>query len=199
MKLSRTSKMPCHSYGHPYCRTGSKLRCIPDTVCSNCYVHTYPTTYLFPSTKRANLERFEALSNPLWDIELAVLIEEAGEDYFRWHDIGDIVNLQHYRAICRVASLTPHVKHWLPTKEWYLTQYLGEKPKNLTVRFSLFFLEQDRPPTLPDSVLTSGVASANWICPASKQDGKCLRCRMCWEDSKHIVYHFNKKRGNYVS
>ena len=59
--LTRTSKMPGLSYSLPAweCKTGSKLRLIPDSVCSMCYA--LKNNYIrYPAIKAAQYVRLKS-------------------------------------------------------------------------------------------------------------------------------------------
>ena len=44
--------------------------------------------------------------------------------YFRWHDSGDVQDLDHLRRIYEVCKLTPDVQHWMPTREACTKDYI---------------------------------------------------------------------------
>jgi hypothetical protein len=122
--LSKPGKMPGWSIGIPAaeCNTGSKLRLIPDSVCSTCYA--LKGCYV------------KALKNKLWVYAMVTLINSKKSDVFRWHDSGDVQDLEHLRKIFEVCRQTPTKRHWMPTKEAWIKPYLKEKPANLVIRLS---------------------------------------------------------------
>ena len=73
-KLSKTSKMPCHSYNLPAtkCITGAKMAKIKGTTCYDCYA--LKGMYNFPVVKNAMLRRHEAINHPEWVFAMSVLI-----------------------------------------------------------------------------------------------------------------------------
>jgi len=137
--LSNTSKMPSKSYGLPAaeCNVGSKLRKVCGSVCSNCYAFQRGM-YRFDNVTSAQYRRLETITSPLW---VAAMVKAIGSDqYFRWHDSGDLMSMAHLLAIVEVCKSTPKTNHWLPTKEKalikrYLKEY-GRFPENLVVRVS---------------------------------------------------------------
>jgi len=180
--LTRTSKMPGLSYSLPAweCKTGSKLRLIPDSVCSLCYA--LKNNYIrYPAIKAAQYRRLEAIKNPLWVAAMVVQVKR--QKYFRWHDAGDVQDLDHLNKIYSVCKLTPEVKHWLPTREAWIKKELDRAPANLVIRFSPPMIGQ-RNDTWPNS---SMVVETGASCPAPSQGGKCGTCRQCWDSTVKVV------------
>jgi hypothetical protein len=182
--LSKPSKMPGWSIGIPAaeCKTGSKLRLIPESVCAGCYA--LKGCYVFKVVQEAQYRRLAAISNPLWVEAMATLINSKKPDVFRWHDSGDVQDLDHLQKIYKVCQLTPSKKHWMPTREAWIKDHLQDKPNNLVIRFSAPMVDQRAPASWPNSseVVTSG---AN--CPAPKQNNECGTCRNCWDASIKTV------------
>lgn len=192
--LSAPSKMPCQSYSIPAqaCVTGRKFVEVSGSVCEGCYA--LRGNYRFPSVKLKQSIRLESLGRPDWVEAMASLIsmtESSG--FFRWHDSGDIQSVDHLRAIAGVCRLTPHIRHWLPTREYsivgdYLTA--GETiPDNLTVRLSAYMIDGEPPLAIAAryGVQASTVTRGQASCPASQQGNKCLTCRACWDRSVPVV------------
>ena len=180
--LTRTSKMPGLSYSLPAweCKTGSKLRLIPDSVCSLCYA--LKNNYIrYPAIKAAQYRRLEAIKNPLWVAAMVVQVKR--QKYFRWHDAGDVQDLDHLNKIYSVCKLTPEVKHWLPTREAWIKNELDRAPANLVIRFSPPMIGQ-RNDTWPNS---SMVVETGATCPAPKQNNSCGTCRQCWDSTVKVV------------
>jgi len=180
--LTRTSKMPGLSYSLPAweCKTGSKLRLIPDSVCSLCYA--LKNNYIrYPAIKAAQYRRLEAIKSPLWVAAMVVQVKR--QKYFRWHDAGDVQDLDHLNKIYSVCKLTPEVKHWLPTREAWIKNELDRAPANLVIRFSPPMIGQ-RNDTWPNS---SMVVETGASCPAPSQGGKCGTCRQCWDSTVKVV------------
>ena len=99
--LSRTSKMPGYSYNLPAsaCKTGSKLRNKPGSICAKCYAHT--GMYRFPNVKNAQAKRLNAIHAIGWTTNMIELIGKkcSKVPYFRWHDSGDLQSIPHLRKI----------------------------------------------------------------------------------------------------
>lgn len=211
--LSKPSKMPCSAYNLPAfsCKTGSKLCKEKNSVCSKCYARK--GRYHFPNVKNALYRRFESINNPKW-VEAMTLLVKDEPGYFRWHDSGDLISVQHLEKICEVVRNTSHIRHWLPTKEVQIVMdYLKENkfPENLCVRISSYYI--DKIPTQTDLLQErrfnwSGVISdisnkkmfeesllkqtgeffKTSVCQGV-YTGTCGSCRKCWNfEEKMILY-----------
>ena len=197
--LSEPSKMPGHGYALPAyrCRLGTLLQMIPNAVCSHCYA--LRGRYLFPIVRVAMEKRFASLRDPRWVEAVSTLIYRSRDRYFRWHDSGDLQDLEHLRNIVAVCVNLPRVKFWLPTREYQTVEAYrrtdGHIPPNLCIRYSAHLI--DAPPPyrygLPTStVFSSNVGSAQGarVCPAPRQHMKCGNCRACWNPSiREVSYH----------
>ena len=180
--LTRTSKMPGLSYSLPAweCKTGSKLRKVKGSVCSACYALKGNYTR-YKAIKAAQYDRLEKIKNSLWVAAMVVQVKR--QKYFRWHDAGDVQDLEHLKKIYSVCKLTPEVKHWMPTREAWIKNHLTSKPSNLVIRFSPPMIGQ-RNDSWPNS---SMVVETGASCPAPSQGGKCGTCRQCWDSTVKVV------------
>jgi len=205
--LSSPGKMPCHSYSLDArkCKNGAKLRKVKGSTCSKCYA--YGGCYNFPVVVAAMARRFASLTDPRWTAAFVQILSRKRNRFFRWHDSGDIQSLNHLRNIAEVARLTPHISHWIPTREYgivreYLRTY-GAFPVNLRVRVSAAMIDGTAPaefeytsevsttPQAPE-VVAADAFNGKRHCPAYKQGGKCkgevIDCRSCWSECRTIVY-----------
>ncbi len=144
-------------------------------------------------------KRFSSLSDPRWADAISTLIYHSKDRYFRWHDSGDLKDLEHLRNIVRVCLNLPRVKFWLPTREYQTVETYrrmgGQIPPNLCIRYSAHLV--DGPPPLhyglPTSTVFSAeapIASKGHACPAPTQNMKCGNCRACWDPAVKLVsYH----------
>ena len=114
--LSKPSKMPGWSIGLPAkeCKTGGKLQQVKGSVCYDCYA--LKGCYVFKVVQDAQYRRLAAISSPLWVEAMAHLINSKKPDVFRWHESGDVQDLDHLNKIYEVCRLTPSKRHWLPTR-----------------------------------------------------------------------------------
>jgi hypothetical protein len=196
--LTQTSKMPCKSYSLPTiaCKTGFQMARIAGSICSSCYANKGFYSMYQNTIEPAQHARLESISDPLWVSAMVALI---GQDkYFRWHDSGDIQSVEHLEKIAQVCDKTRNTRHWLPTREYGIVRAfltLRDIPDNLVIRLSAMY--PDQPVKIPASLQgVPGIAVSNvhtgkpigQDCNASKQNGKCLDCRACWNRSKTISY-----------
>ena len=199
--LTQTSKMPCKSYSLPTiaCQTGYKMAQVKGSVCASCYADKGFYKIYQATIEPAQMARFASLVDPLWVDSMVNLI--GSDQYFRWHDSGDIQSLEHLENIAQVARLTPKCKHWLPTREYGMVKdYIAKHgrngiPANLVVRLSAMY--PDRPVIVPVSLQSvPGIAKSNVHtekpigsdCNASKQNGECRDCRKCWNRKTTVSY-----------
>jgi len=196
--LSAPGKMPEGSYNLPAqaCQTGAKLRQVPGTPCYGCYA--FKGRYNFPNVKDALSRRLKSLDHPRWVPAMVVLI--TGKKHFRWHDSGDLQGPEHLKKIFEVCKLTPGTRHWLPTQERGLLQFMDPAiiPPNLIIRLS-----NAKNDTVPGQAWThwSTVVShqdapiygaTRHLCPAPEQGNNCGSCRACWnKDVKEIQYRLH--------
>lgn len=193
---TRNSKMPGSSFAisAKHCNVGSKLAKVEGSTCHKCYA--LKLQKMRPSVNTgwiANLDKSVAMiaTNPnQWSAWLAFQItkasEKTGQPFHRWFDSGDLQSLDMLKAIVKTCEMTPHVNHWLPTREAkivkdYLATY-GAFPANLIVRVSATMIG-DKP--IAGYAFTSTVHRktsdhVGHACPASKQGNACGDCRACW-------------------
>ena len=184
--LARPSKMPGWAYGLPAaeCKTGSKLQKVKGSTCHNCYA--LKGCYVFKVVQAAQYRRLESIKHPGWVAAMVHLINSKKSKYFRWHDSGDVQDLEHLNKIYAVCELTPGVSHWLPTREAWTQGHVARAPKNLVVRFSMPMIDQAPAGAWLN---TSTVVTKAATCPAPKQNNECKDCRACWDPKvKNIAY-----------
>lgn len=196
--LSTPSKMPCFSYNIPAweCKVGAQLMKVANSTCSSCYA--MKGRYVFNSTKAVMYRRFDRIFKPMWveAMVLSIAINETS-GYFRWHDSGDLQNLQHLDNIVRIAKFLPEIKFWLPTREYkVVSDYADVVPQNLTIRFSAHMIDSVKEVANKEhsSIVISNEAKATLdvsVCHATRPEGthKCDDCRACWnKDVKVVAY-----------
>jgi len=200
--LTSTSKMPCKSYSLPTeaCLTGFKMAQIAGSICSSCYANKGFYSMYQNNIKPAQFARLDSINDDNWVSGMVSLI--GSDNYFRWHDSGDLQSVEHLEKIVQVALNTINCKHWLPTREYSIVkQYIaknGKKsiPNNLKIRLSAMY--PDKKVIIPTSlqgianVTVSNVHTSDLslksndlgkACAAPKQNGECKDCRLCWSDT----------------
>ena len=144
----------------------------------------------YPAIVKAQEKRLLSIDNPNWVNAMIYLLKHkktiVDSGVFRWHDSGDIQNIEHLAKIIQVAKNTPKIKHWLPTKESNIIKnFKGVIPKNLIIRLSGSFIDGKQPIYKNTSTVVSDKKNAT--CKAI--NGKCLTCSDCWDSSiKNISY-----------
>jgi hypothetical protein len=184
--LSKPSKMPGWSIGIPAkeCKTGKKLRQIKNSVCEGCYA--LKGCYVFAVVQAAQYKRLEAIQHPDWVLAMATLINSKKPDVFRWHDSGDVQDVDHLEKIFKVCELTPSKRHWMPTREAWIKDHMHKAPANLVVRFSSPMIDQG---PVKSWANTSTVSTKSRSCPAPDNNNECGDCRACWDPLvKNIEY-----------
>ena len=184
--LSKPSKMPGWSIGIPAkeCKTGKKLRQIKNSVCEGCYA--LKGCYVFKVVQEAQYKRLEAINHPDWVLAMATLINSKKPDVFRWHDSGDVQDVDHLNKIFEVCRLTPSKRHWMPTREAWIKDHMKDAPANLVVRFSSPMIDQG---PVKSWANTSTVSTKSRSCPAPDNNNECGTCRACWDPLvKNIEY-----------
>ena len=177
--LSKPSKMPgpAHNLPAAACKTGAKLVNVPGSVCAGCYA--LKGRYRFNNVQQALQRRLKALEDPRWITAMVTLIKD--QEWFRWHDSGDIQSVEHLKNIFKVCKLTPETQHWMPTREAQFLKDLDpeEVPENLIIRMSSHMIDQGPVKQWPwTSTVTSG---SGRTCPAPEQNNECGSCRQCWD------------------
>jgi hypothetical protein len=203
--LSRPTKLPGWAFGlsPANCLTGNRLRSVPGSVCSECYASK--NAYLWRSVTAANQRRDHLLQRALtspdarqrYTAKFARLLSRLRHPYFRWHDSGDLQSPAHLALICDIASRTPGVRHWLPTREYKMVRdYLaggGTIPENLSVRLSAHMCDQVlSPAAVPVGCTSSGVyadltTAPGYRCPSRSGTPCPDHCRACWDRGVPLV------------
>ena len=200
--LSNTDKMPSKSFNlsASHCTTGSKLVNVPGSTCFGCYAlkGNYRRYKHIDKMKPKTAKIF----SKKWVEAMTWLIinqdNKKDREFFRWHDSGDVQNMEHLIKIVQVCKNTPDVSHWLPTREYKLVKnYLktfGDFPENLTVRISAHMLDSNPPniENLPTSTVNKTKKAIGLECGSYKNEGQCLDCRLCWDKNvKNISYKWH--------
>lgn len=207
--LSEPSKMPGYSYSISAfrCNVGGSLRSVEGSTCNHCYA--CKGNYVrFPAVQKALERRYRSLFDPRWTasfINLLHLSHIRKHNFFRWHDSGDLQSFEHLINIVNVARFCPHMRFWLPTREYSLVdRYLREYakfPDNLVVRVSAHMIDKIAPSRFSTTSAVLGRHTsvedfkqrnpnlAFSVCPAPNQGGKCENCRSCWNSHVSTVVY----------
>lgn len=196
---NRNSKMPGTSFAidPTACHVGGKLAQVKGSTCHKCYAiklfELRPSVRTGWSTNYLKATRLIA-ENPIqWSKAMAFQIlksaEKTKENYHRWFDAGDLQSEEMLKAIITVCQMTPHIQHWLPTREAKIvdnvvSRGLTDLPSNLIIRISSTMID-DKPMNYPNTstVHRKGSTYTGHACPARQQGNACGECRACWDKS----------------
>ena len=199
--LSAPSKMPSYAWSisAKRCNIGSKLAKVEGSVCNKCYA--LKGRYMFPMVQNALEKRYWRWSSnrEKWTNAMIYIMHNKkhiiNTGFFRWFDSGDIQGEAMLSDMNTVAWASPHIRFWLPTKEYNLVKEYKQNndiAPNLVIRVSNPYVNSN---TLTDYEHISTVYSKDmlensegYICPSSKQGNKCGECRMCWSDKHEVSY-----------
>ena len=182
--LSNPSKMPGRAYSLPAteCKVGGRLQNVAGSTCENCYAMR--GAYVWRPTREAMAKRLAAIEHPQWVEAMVVMVR--GQEWFRWHDSGDLQSVQHLARIVEICEQTPETRHWLPTREKAIVrEYLragGSFPENLVVRLSAAMVDGEVPAGFEHTSTVHHQSEAiGHECPAPSQGNACQDCRACWD------------------
>ena len=195
--LSKTSKMPCYSWGISalLCNVGGKLAEVKDSVCADCYA--LKGFYAMPSVSKAHTKRLDNWkTNPNWVNDMALAIQKSNRPFFRVFDSGDLQSMKMLVDWILVAQLVPSVEFWLPTKEYGLIKQFikngGIVPNNMVIRVSSPMVDDTRMKTFNAPRVKASHVTTNpdlATCRAFENDGECKDCRACWNsDVESVTY-----------
>lgn len=168
------------------------LTCDENLPCyKDCYgVNSY---HLRQKTYRASTKR----NYDVYEREPDYYFQEIAERtslvrYFRWHVVGDIVDVRYLYGMIRVAERNPGTNYLAFTKRFELVnavrQIHGEFPPNLSILFSAWDkgFEVENPFGFPvcyvnfkDKAKNPAIPETAWHCP-----GHCPECMRCWSVPK---------------
>ena len=193
IRLSKPSKMPCHSWSLPAVDTcpgakqkGGELV----AACKGCYATA--GRYHCPNVKEPREENKIDWHRDDW---VPDMIQELDTHrYFRWFDSGDVYRVELAEKILEVMASTPWVKHWLPTRSHKSPKINAVLEKmealpNVMVRRSSdgIFGEHDErhgSTIIPDP---ESATESMTVCGAYSRDGKCGPCRACWDKGIDLI------------
>lgn len=153
--LAETKPMPSRSTSYPtqVCATGRHLRSDPDSTCYGCYAEGF--TYNSDNTARRQLQSYhDMLQDPMdYHLQLASQVpteSREGLPVFRHLDSGDLHSPEHLAMLLDMATLTPDIVHWIPTREFGMVNKLLASrgysedaiPPNVRLRMSMPYRNQ---------------------------------------------------------
>ena len=119
--------------------------------------------------------------------------------HFRFHSSGDIVDMQYFKMMCKLAKEIKTTQFLCFTKKYEIVnEYLSKGlkiPKNLTIVFSNWGLWQcENPFNLPTTWVKFKEETLNKTIPENAVlcSGHCENCFACWNLKKGQSIYFNK-------
>ena len=171
------------------------VTCRSDAPCfKGCYA--CKGNWLFPNVKNSlqhNLEAYK--SNPTLFFE-SVAAQTALVRFCRWHSSGDIVDMQYFEGMCKVARKNKETHYLCFTKKYeIINEFLSKGkriPKNLSIVFSAWSnWIPENPYDLPMTYVY-GKEFNNELIPkdAIPCGGKCETCQACWtlKKGQHVYF-----------
>ena len=171
------------------------VTCRPDAPCfKGCYARKGNWTFTnVKNSLESNLEAYK--SNPDLFFE-SVAIQTALVRFCRWHSSGDIVDMQYFEGMCKVARKNKETHYLCFTKKYeIINEFLSKGkriPKNLSIVFSAWDnWIPENPYDLPMTYVY-GKEFNNKLIPkdAIPCGGKCETCQACWtlKKGQHVYF-----------
>jgi hypothetical protein len=194
MKISKVGKLNSRSWSLEALETcpaskGSDGELVP--ACKGCYA--VGGNYRFKNVKEARSHNKKDWQRSEW---VADMIEELDSDrYFRWFDSGDMYSLALAEKMYEICKATPWTKHWIPTRMHKFKKFRDVIDRlnaldNVVVRLSSDGINGE---IIEDAEYSSTIipfidsVTVATICNAPLQDGKCKKCRLCWDKSTKVI------------
>ena len=171
------------------------VTCRPDAPCfKGCYARKGNWTFSnVKSSLESNLEAYK--SNPDLFFE-SVAAQTVLVRFCRWHSSGDIVDMQYFEGMCKVARKNKETHYLCFTKKHeIINEFLSKGkriPKNLSIVFSAWdSWIPENPYSLPMTYVY-GEKFNNELIPkdAIPCGGKCETCQACWtlKKGQHVYF-----------
>jgi len=194
MKISKVGKLNSRSWSLEALETcpaskGSDGELVP--ACKGCYA--VGGNYRFKNVKEARSHNKKDWKRSEW---VADMIEELDSDrYFRWFDSGDMYSLALAEKMYEICKATPWTRHWIPTRMHKFKKFRDVIDRlnaldNVVVRLSSDGINGE---IIEDAKYSSTIipfidsVTVATICNAPLQDGKCKKCRLCWDKSTKVI------------
>ena len=158
-------------------------------ACKGCYATT--GNYNFPNVKAPRAFNREDWRRDDWIDDMVKALDSSR--YFRWFDSGDMYDLKLAHKILQVMELTPHCKHWMPTRMHKFDKFKRVIERmnsldNVVVRFSSDSVTGGVIEGLNTSTIFSDtLPEGSTECKAYQHDGKCNGCRACYDKSVSVI------------
>jgi hypothetical protein len=158
-------------------------------ACQGCYATT--GNYRFANVKAPREFNREDWKRDSWVSDMVMALDSSR--YFRWFDSGDMYDIRLAEKILHVMALTPHCKHWLPTRMHKFSKFKTvissmQSLDNVVVRYSSDSVTGEIIPGKTTSTIFSDVVpTAALECKAYQHEGKCNGCRACYSKDVPVI------------
>ena len=158
-------------------------------ACQGCYATT--GNYRFANVKKPREFNREDWKRDDWIDDMVKALDSSR--YFRWFDSGDMYDVKLAYKILQVMEVTPHCKHWLPTRMHKFDKFKHaitrmQSLPNVVVRFSSDSVTGERIEGLNTSTIFSDTLPVGATeCQAYQHEGKCNGCRACYDKSVSVI------------
>lgn len=159
-------------------------------ACQGCYA--IGGNYLFPNVVAPREFNQKDWKRDAWVSDMVDALRN--DRYFRWFDSGDMYDVRLAQKMLQVMTLTPDVKHWLPTRMHKFAKFAGvlaamQALPNVMVRASSDSVIGDYTPGVHGSTIVPSLDAPDGvtICHAATNDGKCGPCRACYSKDVPVI------------
>jgi hypothetical protein len=159
-------------------------------ACQGCYA--IGGNYLFPNVVAPREFNQQDWKRDAWVSDMVDALRN--DRYFRWFDSGDMYDVRLAQKMLQVMTLTPDVKHWLPTRMHKFAKFAPviaamQALPNVMVRASSDSVTGDYTPGVHGSTIVPSLDAPDGvtICHAATNDGKCGPCRACYSKDVAVI------------
>ena len=160
-------------------------------ACAGCYA--VGGNYRYPNVREPRIENREDWKRPEWVADMVAALRN--DRFFRWFDSGDMYALPLAEKILEVMTLTPDVRHWVPTRMYKFRKFADviarmQALPNVMVRPSSDSVTGEYTPGVHGSTIVPAadqVPAGATLCHAANNAGKCGACRACYDKSVAVV------------
>jgi hypothetical protein len=159
-------------------------------ACQGCYA--IGGNYLFPNVVAPREFNQKDWKRDAWVSDMVDALRN--DRYFRWFDSGDMYDVRLAQKMLQVMTLTPDVKHWLPTRMHKFPKFAGvlaamQALPNVMVRASSDSVTGDYTPGVHGSTIVPSLDAPDGVtvCHAATNEGKCGPCRACYSKDVAVI------------
>lgn len=160
-------------------------------ACAGCYA--VGGNYRYPNVREPRIENRDDWQRPEWVSDMVAALRN--DRFFRWFDSGDMYALPLAEKILEVMTLTPDVRHWLPTRMHKFSKFASviarmQALPNVMVRPSSDSVTGEYTSGVHGSTIVPSidqVPAGATLCHAANNAGKCGACRACYSKDVPVV------------